>query len=85
MIDQVRATTPKVVCTSVAEEVSIIRLHDLPPDRLGDLVGESEKAGFRFLRRLVDDWEGGSRFYVVLGFKRCDGEADCTHAMELGG
>ncbi len=166
-IDQGADATPNVVSTIVAAEVSIKRLHDLPPDRLADLVGESEKAGFRFLRRLVDDWESGAnrfagsgealfaavlggrvvgvcglnsdpyqcggrvgrvrhlyvavefrrrgvggllvarvvwmarnsfgrlrlrtdsegadRFYEVLGFKRCDGEADCTHMMELGG
>jgi GNAT superfamily N-acetyltransferase len=150
----------------VAAEVSVDRLHDLPPDRLADLVTESEKAGFRFMRRLVEDWESGAnryaqpgealfaailggriigvcglnsdpyrcggrvgrvrhlyvavefrrrgigrllvavvvrtarnafeqlrlrtdsepaaRFYEVLGFRRCAGEADCTHALELG-
>jgi GNAT superfamily N-acetyltransferase len=148
-------------------EVSVNRLHDLPPDRLADLVAESEKAGFRFLRRLVEDWESGAnryaqpgealfaavlgdrivgvcglncdpyrcdgrtgrvrhlyvavafrrrgigrslvaivvrtardafeqlrlrtdsepaaRFYEVLGFRRCDGEADCTHTLDLQG
>ena len=40
--------------------MSISRLHDLGPDRLAELVTESEEAGFRFLRRLVDDWDSGS-------------------------
>jgi GNAT superfamily N-acetyltransferase len=151
---------------SLAGEVSISRLHDLGPDRLAELVTESEEAGFRFLRRLVDDWESGSNrfdqpgeallaavlggrivgvcglnwdpyqsgrrvgrvrhlyvgvafrrrgiggrlvsevvgearhafervrlrtdsdaaacFYEVIGFRRCDGEAQCTHTLELG-
>jgi GNAT superfamily N-acetyltransferase len=152
---------------SVAVEVAVDRLHDLPPDRLTDLVTESEKSGFRFLRRLVEDWESGAnryaqpgealfaavlggrivgvcglnsdpyrcggrvgrvrhlyvaaafrrrgiggllvamvvraardafeqlrlrtdsepaaRFYEVLGFRRCDGQSDCTHTLELDG
>jgi GNAT superfamily N-acetyltransferase len=51
----------------VAAEVSVNRLHDLPPDRLSDLVAESEKAGFRFLRRLVEDWRSGANRYAQPG------------------
>ena len=149
----------------MAAEVSVHRLHNLPVNQLADLVVESEKAGYRFLRRLVEDWETGSnrfsrpgealfaavvdgciigvcglncdpyhssgqvgrvrhlyvavdfrlcgiggllvgavittarsaferldlrtdnesaaRFYEILGFRRCDGESDCTHTLEL--
>ena len=34
----------------------IERLHDLSGDSLGALVAESERAGSRFVRRLVDEW-----------------------------
>jgi GNAT superfamily N-acetyltransferase len=146
-------------------DVSVSRLHELPLDRLAELIAESEKNDCRFLRRLVDDWESGSnrfaqpgealfaavvggriigicglnsdpycsggrvgrvhhlyvavefrrrgiggllvstvvqtarnafeqlrlrtdsapaaRFYEVLGFRRCEGEARCTHTLEL--
>jgi GNAT superfamily N-acetyltransferase len=40
-------------------EPPIVRLGQLPADRLADLVAESGAAGLRFLRRLVADWEGG--------------------------
>jgi GNAT superfamily N-acetyltransferase len=159
------ARAPSAGSTSVATEVSVNRLRDLPADGLADLVAESEKDGFRFLRRLVADWESGAnrfaqpgealfaavaggriigvcglnvdpyrcdgrvgrvrhlyvavafrrrgiggllvamvirmarnafeqlrlrtnsapaaRFYEVLGFQRCDNEADCTHTLNL--
>jgi GNAT superfamily N-acetyltransferase len=38
---------------------SVIRLDDLPPDRLAELVAESERDGLAFLRRLVEEWESG--------------------------
>ena len=38
---------------------SVTRLEELPPDRLADLVAESEREGFAFVRRLVDEWESG--------------------------
>jgi ribosomal protein S18 acetylase RimI-like enzyme len=38
----------------------IIRLHNLPTERLSGLVAESEETGYRFLRRLIDDWESGA-------------------------
>ena len=31
-------------------------LHELPPDRVRDLLADSEAAGSRIVRRLVDDW-----------------------------
>jgi GNAT superfamily N-acetyltransferase len=54
-------------CSKPAAEVAIIRLHDLPPDRLAKLVAESEQAGFRFVRRLVEDWESGANKFAHTG------------------
>jgi GNAT superfamily N-acetyltransferase len=31
-------------------------LHELPPDRVRDLLADSEAAGSRIVRRLVDEW-----------------------------
>ena len=61
------ATSPSTGGMSVAAKVSVNHLRDLPPDRLADLVAESEKAGFRFLRRLVEDWESGANRYTQPG------------------
>jgi len=36
--------------------VAIETLHDLPADRVRDLLADSESAGSRIVRRLVDDW-----------------------------
>jgi GNAT superfamily N-acetyltransferase len=52
---------------SVATKVSVERLHELPTDGLADLVAESEKAGFRFLRRLVEQWESGANRFAQPG------------------
>jgi GNAT superfamily N-acetyltransferase len=38
---------------------AVTRLEKLPPDRLADLVVESEREGFAFVRRLVAGWESG--------------------------
>jgi len=40
-------------------ERSIQRLHELPPDRVAPLIAESEQAGLRFVRRLVEEWASG--------------------------
>ena len=37
----------------------IERLSDLSSDRVGPLVAESEQAGWRFVRRLAEEWAGG--------------------------
>jgi len=37
----------------------IERLGDLPSDRLGPLVAESEQGGLRFVRRLAEEWASG--------------------------
>jgi GNAT superfamily N-acetyltransferase len=39
--------------------VLVVRLAELPADRLAELLVESERAGFRFVRRLVKEWDGG--------------------------
>lgn len=44
---------------TAGHSVAIIRLQQLPPDRLTELVAESEASRLRFVRRLVDDWEDG--------------------------
>ena len=41
------------------QSFAVTRLEELPPDRLADLVAESEREGFAFVRRLVDRWESG--------------------------
>lgn len=42
---------------------TIETLLDLPPGRVGELLSESEAAGVRMIRRLVDDWaDGTNRF-----------------------
>jgi len=38
-------------------------LHELPPDRVRDLLADSEADGSRIVRRLVDEWaDGTNRF-----------------------
>jgi GNAT superfamily N-acetyltransferase len=41
-------------------EVAVARLIDLPADDLSLLVAESEQEGWRFLRRLADEWAAGT-------------------------
>lgn len=40
--------------------VSIVPLIDLPVDGLSEFVDESERTGFRLVRRLVDEWQAGA-------------------------
>jgi ribosomal protein S18 acetylase RimI-like enzyme len=46
---------------------SVTHLKVLPPDRLADLLVESEREGFAFVRRLVDDWESGDNRFDRAG------------------
>jgi GNAT superfamily N-acetyltransferase len=39
---------------------SIEELHELLPDRVGELLVDSEAAGSRIVRRLTDDWTAGA-------------------------
>jgi ribosomal protein S18 acetylase RimI-like enzyme len=41
-------------------EVVIERLTDLPADALAEMLAESEQDGWRFVRRLAEEWENGS-------------------------
>jgi GNAT superfamily N-acetyltransferase len=45
----------------------IIRVRGLLPDRIGELVNESEQAGLRLVRRLADDWSSGSNRFEQPG------------------
>jgi len=50
--------------------VIIERLGDLPFDRFGPLVAESEQAGWRFLRRLAEEW-GADGIGSIVPVRRC--------------
>jgi GNAT superfamily N-acetyltransferase len=41
-------------------EVTVARLFDLPADAFAPLVAESEREGWRFVRRLADEWAAGT-------------------------
>jgi hypothetical protein len=47
----------------MAEELIIVRVAHLPRYRFADMLAERETSGYRFLSRMVDEWERGfSRF-----------------------
>ena len=52
--------------------VAIRWLTDLSRERVADMLTESEAAGYRFVRRLVDEWDSGINCF-------------CTHIKELVG
>jgi GNAT superfamily N-acetyltransferase len=41
-------------------EVTVARLFDLPVDAFSPLVAKSEREGWRFVRRLADEWAAGT-------------------------
>jgi hypothetical protein len=43
----------------VTEELISARVEDLPLNRLEETLAESDAAGYRFLRRVVVQWESG--------------------------
>jgi len=52
--------------------LNVERLHDLTSDGFAELLSESERAGLRMVRRLVEDWESGANRFdrpgeVLLG------------------
>src|SRR5438270_11536961 len=57
-------------------DIAIIRIDRPRPDRLAELVAESEETGFRFVRRLVEDWESGRN--------RFDGPGEALFAAVCG-
>jgi GNAT superfamily N-acetyltransferase len=61
----------------MATRSCVIRLEELPPDRFADLVVESEREGFAFVRRLVDAWESGDN--------RFDGPDEALFAAVVDG
>jgi GNAT superfamily N-acetyltransferase len=56
--------------------ITIQRLRELPPG-LSELVAESERFGFRFLRRLVEEWASGAN--------RFDGPGEALFAARADG
>jgi GNAT superfamily N-acetyltransferase len=50
-----------------AGEWIIARVDDLPLDRFADLLAESEASGYRFLRRVVDEWDSGANRFEHPG------------------
>jgi GNAT superfamily N-acetyltransferase len=56
---------------------SIERLEELPPDGLAELATESERSGFRFVRRLVAEW--------AAGVNRFDRPGEALFAAVAGG
>jgi GNAT superfamily N-acetyltransferase len=48
-------------------DFAMVRLQHLPPGLLAELVAESEAEGFRFLRRLVEEWAGGGNRFELPG------------------
>jgi nicotinamidase-related amidase/GNAT superfamily N-acetyltransferase len=54
-----RSTERLVESLRASVAVLIERLSELPAERLGPLVAESERAGLRFVRRLADEWTSG--------------------------
>jgi GNAT superfamily N-acetyltransferase len=51
----------------MAGELIIARLEDLPLDRFAELLVESEASGYRFLRRVVDEWQSGANRFARPG------------------
>jgi GNAT superfamily N-acetyltransferase len=43
----------------MSQELIITRLDDLPVRRIAEMLDESEASGYRFLRRVVNEWENG--------------------------
>jgi GNAT superfamily N-acetyltransferase len=51
----------------VAEGLGITRLDDLPLCRFAEMLAESEASGYRFLRRVVVEWESGINRFARPG------------------
>jgi len=47
--------------------ITIVLLSELPVDGLSELIEESERSGFRLVRRLVDEWRAGSNRFDRAG------------------
>jgi GNAT superfamily N-acetyltransferase len=49
------------------DKFDIIRLRELPTDRMAELVAEAERDGHRFPRRLVEEWQSGANRFAGPG------------------
>jgi GNAT superfamily N-acetyltransferase len=48
-------------------ELIITRADELPLNRFAEMMAESEASGYRFLRRVVDEWETGANRFARPG------------------
>jgi GNAT superfamily N-acetyltransferase len=51
----------------VSQEVVLRRIDRLPGERFAELLAESEASGYRFLRRVADEWENGVNRFLRPG------------------
>lgn len=51
----------------MAGALIIARLDDLPLERFAEMLAESEASGYRFLRRVVSEWENGVNRFARPG------------------
>jgi GNAT superfamily N-acetyltransferase len=51
----------------VTEDTIVTRLHRLPLEQFAVLLAESEASGYRFLRRVIDEWERGINRFSRTG------------------
>jgi GNAT superfamily N-acetyltransferase len=51
----------------VSVEAVLRRIDRLPPERFAELLAESEASGYRFLRRVADEWESGVNRFLRPG------------------
>jgi GNAT superfamily N-acetyltransferase len=51
----------------MTEDTFITRLHELPHERFAVLLAESEASGYRFLRRVIDEWDSGANRFARAG------------------
>jgi GNAT superfamily N-acetyltransferase len=45
----------------------VAQLHDLPAEAIAPLVAESEQEGWRFVRKLLDEWAAGTNRFDAPG------------------
>jgi GNAT superfamily N-acetyltransferase len=51
----------------MAEELIVARLDNFSLSRFADMLAESEALGYRFLHRVVDEWESGVNRFSLPG------------------
>jgi GNAT superfamily N-acetyltransferase len=61
----------------VTGDATIVRVTDLDPDRFAPLLAESEASGYRFLRRVADEWARNAHRFERPG--------EALLAAEIGG